>query len=91
MIGSFRSHLLRRDRTSAFGSIATAGLAALLAGAEPASACDGFFCVGDAIARGAHDAGYALANTGRVLEEGAYGEIRADRSPGDRPRHRPGC
>jgi hypothetical protein len=63
-----------------------------LAGAEPAAACDGFACVGDAIARGAHDAGGALTNTGRVLEEGAYGVGKSVQKGAQaiRPRHGPG-
>ena len=63
---SFHCQALRRGRGWSFGCAAALGLAGVMAWAGPASACDGFGCVGTAIEQGAHDTGTAIERGVRV-------------------------
>ncbi|HME83804.1 MAG TPA: hypothetical protein VKG91_04450 [Roseiarcus sp.] len=57
--------------------LAAIGLIGILAGAGPASACDGFGCVGAAIEQGAYETGHAIESgvrvTGAAIDRGAHG------------------
>ncbi len=74
---SFHSKALRRGRVWSFGCAAAMGLAGVVAGADPAWACDGFGCVGTAIEQGAHETGIAIQRTvdgtGYAIDRGARG------------------
>ncbi len=77
MARSFRSKPLRRGRVWSSSCAAAIALAGVLAGANPAWACDGFGCVGSAIEQGAHETGYAIQKsargTGAAIDRGARG------------------
>ena len=73
------------------------GLVGVVAGASPAWACDGFGCVGTAIAQGAQGVGYAFERgvgvTGYAIDRGArdLGTALAAASKTSRPNgSRPG-
>ena len=76
MASSIRGGISRRDRMSAASLVAAVGLAAMIAGADRAAACDGVGCVGQAIGEGVHETGVGIGRrraTGHVVEKGAVG------------------
>ena len=74
MARSFDSKTWRRGRGWSFGWVTAIGLVGVVAGASPAWACDGFGCVGTAIAQGAQGVGYAFERgvgvTGYAIDRG---------------------
>lgn len=77
MAHSYRCSAPRRSRMWTSGCIGALSLAFLAAGADPASACSGLDCIGDAVGQGLHGAGLALERgartTGYAVDRGVTG------------------